>query len=102
MQQQITRHLNNLRLRSQHILLNQQLRDTSPPAYQLNPHLIRPTTHKQAKQQYSIDPELRTPQILTNKVVTACQGVPAYQIAISNPSKDLATLINKLQSFIVA
>jgi len=40
--------------------------------------------------------------MLTNKLVTACQGVPTCRIAISNPSNELATLINSLQSLIVA
>jgi hypothetical protein len=57
---------------------------------------------KLCKQQHAIDIELRTPRILTNKLVTACQGVPACRIAVSNPSEDLATLINKLQSSIIA
>jgi hypothetical protein len=57
---------------------------------------------KLCKQQHAIDVELRTPRVLTNKLVTACQGVPACRIAISNPSEELATLINKLQSSIVA
>ena len=57
---------------------------------------------KLCKQQHAIDIELRTPRILTNKLVTACQGVPACRIATSNPSEDLAALINKLQSSVVA
>lgn len=57
---------------------------------------------KLCKQQHAIDAELRTPRILTNKLVTACQGIPACRIAVSNPSEDLAALINKLQSSIVA
>jgi hypothetical protein len=42
-QQQITRHLNDLRLRSQHVypLLNQQPRNTPPPVYQLQ-HVCPP------------------------------------------------------------
>jgi hypothetical protein len=44
-QRQITKHLNNLRLHSQPIYpLNQRPRNTSPPAYQLNPHPVQPTT----------------------------------------------------------
>ena len=38
---------------------------------------------KLCKHQKAIDIELRTPRILTNKVATACQGVPACRIAIS-------------------
>ena len=57
---------------------------------------------KLCKQQHAIDIELRTPRTLTNKLITACQGVPACRIAISNPSEDLASLINKLQSSVVA
>ena len=52
--------------------------------------------------QYAIDIEFRTPRMLANKLVTACQGVPACQIAISNPSEDVASLISKLQSSVVA
>ncbi len=44
-QQQIIRHLNDLRLRSHPIYPpNQQPRNTLQPVYQLNPHPIRPTT----------------------------------------------------------
>ena len=57
---------------------------------------------KLCKQQHAIDPELRTQRTLTNKLVTACQGVPACRIAISNPSEELSTLINKLQSSVIA
>ena len=57
---------------------------------------------KLCKQQHGINPEFRTPLFLTNKLVMACQGVPACRIAVSNPGEDLSQLINKLQSSIVA
>lgn len=57
---------------------------------------------KLCTQQHAIDIEFRTPRILTNKLITACQGIPACRIAISNPSEDLPALINKLQSSIIA
>jgi len=34
--------------------------------------------------------DFRTNRILINKLVTACQGVPAYYIAVSNPREDLS------------
>ena len=40
--------------------------------------------------------------ILTNKFVTACQGVLVYHIAVSNPLDDLSQLISRLQFSIVA
>jgi hypothetical protein len=61
-QQQITRHLNDLRLRSHPVYpSNQQSRNTPPPAYQLNPHPIRPTTtsREQTKQRSLIQPTMR-------------------------------------------
>ena len=41
-------------------------------------------------------------QLLINKLLTACQGVPVCRIAVSNPGEDLSQLINKLQSLIIA
>ena len=35
-----------------------------------------------------------------NKLFIACQGVPAYRIAVLNPREDLSQLINKLQPLI--
>ena len=35
-----------------------------------------------------------------NKLFIACQGVPAYEIAVLNPGEDLSQLINKLQPLI--
>ena len=65
-QQQIIRHLDDLRLRSHPIYPpNQQSRNTLPPVYQPNPHSIRPTTtlpsihqtsRKQTKQRTLIRP----------------------------------------------
>src|SRR5450432_1013966 len=39
--------------------------------------------------------------MLTNKLVMACQGIPACRSALTNPSEDLASLVNNLQSAIV-
>jgi len=52
--------------------------------------------------QHGIDREFRTPRILANKIVTACQGVPATRIAISDPTEELTPLVSKIQSSIVA
>jgi hypothetical protein len=57
---------------------------------------------KLLKQRHGLHPDFRTNRILTNKLVTACQGVPACRIAVSNPLEDLSQLISKLQSSIVA
>ena len=46
--------------------------------------------------------DFRTNRILTNKLVTACQGVPVCRIAVSNPLETLSQLISKLQSSIIA
>ena len=51
---------------------------------------------KLCKQQHTIDPVFRTPYILTNKLVTACQGVLACRIAVSNLLNNLSILINTL------
>jgi len=72
--------------------------NTDKPVYQCLQLLI----DKLCKQQHGINPEFRTPLFLTNKLVMACQGVPACRIAVSNPGEDLSQLINKLQSSIVA
>ncbi len=57
---------------------------------------------KLCKQQHRINPKFQTPLFLINKLVMACQGVPTYRIAVSNPGEDLSQLINKLQSSIIA
>ena len=72
--------------------------NTDKPIYQCLQLLI----DKLCKQQHGINLEFRTPLFLTNKLVMACQGVPACRIAVSNPGEDLSQLINKLQSSIVA
>jgi hypothetical protein len=56
---------------------------------------------KLLKQRHGLHPDFRINRILTNKLVTAYQGVPACRIAISNPLEDLSQLISKLQSSIV-
>jgi hypothetical protein len=63
---------------------------------------LRLLIDKLLKLQYGIDVDLRTPKLFANKLVTACQGVPACRIAISDPPGELSTLINKLQSSITA
>ena len=45
--------------------------------------------------------DFRTNRILTNKLVTACQGVLVCCITVSNPLEDLFQLISKLQSSII-
>ena len=71
--------------------------NTNKPVYQCLQLLI----DKLCKQQHRINSEFQTPSFFTNKLVMACQGVPACRIAVSNPGEDLFQLINKLQSSIV-
>lgn len=52
------------------------------------------------RQQFSLHPDHRTQANLCNKVVTACQGVPACLIGVSNPSENLAETVNRMQSSI--
>jgi hypothetical protein len=52
--------------------------------------------------QHSLTHGLRTIDFFHNKLVTACQGIPACRIAISDPLADFGHLINKLQSSITA
>jgi hypothetical protein len=59
-------------------------------------------TDKLLKIRHGIHPEFRTTLFLINKLITACQGVPACRIAISDPPEELSGLISKLQSSIVA
>ena len=47
--------------------------------------------------QYSLVPTLYSTNFLHNKIVSSCQGHPAYQIAVSDPPTTLRELINKLQ-----
>jgi hypothetical protein len=51
--------------------------------------------------QHGLDSALRTEQFILNKLITACQDVPACQYACFRPSDTLAGLINDLRSSIV-
>jgi hypothetical protein len=51
--------------------------------------------------QHELDSALRTEQFILNKLITACQDVPACQYACFRPSDTLAELINDLRSSIV-
>lgn len=52
--------------------------------------------------QHQIAPALRGIEFFHNKLVMACQGVPACRIAISKPSADFGELVGDLQSSIAA
>ena len=51
--------------------------------------------------QHGLDPELRTEKFIHNRLINACQEIPACQYACFKPSDTLAGLINNLQSSIV-
>ena len=51
--------------------------------------------------QHGLDSELRTNKFIYNKLINACQEVPACQYACFKPSDTLAGLINDLRSSIV-
>jgi hypothetical protein len=50
--------------------------------------------------QHGLTPGLRTNEFLHQKLVMACQGVPACRYAVSEPPDKLGPLFNKLQSLI--
>lgn len=51
--------------------------------------------------QHGLDFELRTDKFIHNKLINACQDVPACQYACFKPSDSLAGLINDLRSSII-
>lgn len=51
--------------------------------------------------QHGLDPELRTEKFIHNRLINACQEIPACQYACFKPSDTLAGLINDLRSSIV-
>ena len=51
--------------------------------------------------QHGLDPELRTDRFIHNKLINACQNIPAYQYACFKPADSLAGLINDLRSSII-
>lgn len=51
--------------------------------------------------QHSLEPTLRTDPFLHNKLILACQDVPACEYACYRPSETLAGLINDLRSSII-
>jgi hypothetical protein len=57
---------------------------------------------KLSQLQHGLAADLRSTVFLANKLVMSCQGIPACQIAISDPPTELGPLINKLQSSIIA
>jgi hypothetical protein len=58
--------------------------------------LIEQLTHLQ----HGLDPEYRTEKHLLNKLVNACQDVPACEYACCKPAETLSGFINDLQSSI--
>ena len=50
--------------------------------------------------QHGLDPDLRTDKFLHNKLINACQELPACQYACFKPSDSLTGLINNLRSSI--
>jgi hypothetical protein len=46
--------------------------------------------------QYRLEPDLQTTTFLHNKIITSCEGSLAYQLAVSDPPKDISELIHKL------
>ena len=52
--------------------------------------------------QYGLETNLQDNSFFRNKLVTACQGVPACRYAVSDPPQDTNHLIHKLQSSIIA
>jgi hypothetical protein len=49
---------------------------------------------------YGLPPDLRSDAHFHNKLILACQGVPACRYALADPPQDLGIFINKLQSSI--
>ncbi|KAI1003750.1 hypothetical protein K3495_g4457 [Podosphaera aphanis] len=54
------------------------------------------------KLQHGLREALQTVEYLHEKLVTACQGVPACRFAVSDPPSSLGAFVNKLQSSIIA
>jgi hypothetical protein len=52
--------------------------------------------------QHGLDPELRTEKLLRNKLISACQTLPACQYACYKPAKNLSNLIEDFLSSITA
>jgi hypothetical protein len=52
--------------------------------------------------QYGLASTLQNDDFLHNKIITACQGVPACRIAVSDPPPGIGPLVNKLQSSITS
>lgn len=51
--------------------------------------------------QFGLDPQLRSDEFIHNKLVNACQDIPACQYACFKPSNTLPGLINDLRSSII-
>ncbi|KAI0995466.1 hypothetical protein K3495_g12711 [Podosphaera aphanis] len=54
------------------------------------------------KLQHGLREALQTVEYLHDKLVTACQGVPACRFAVSDPPSSLGASVNKLQPSIIA
>ncbi|TQS37728.1 hypothetical protein Golomagni_01788 [Golovinomyces magnicellulatus] len=52
--------------------------------------------------QHGLSEDLRTNSFLHDKLITACQGVPACRYAIANPPTKIGELLNNLQNSITA
>ena len=91
-EQQNLAEWNSLSLKG--IILTNQEKSTS--------ECLRLLLNKLSGLQHGLMPTLRGIDFLHNKVVTACQGVPACRYGVSDPPRQLGPLINKLQSSITA
>ena len=51
--------------------------------------------------QHGLDAELRTDKFIYNKLINACQDIPACRYICFKPANNLAGLTNDLRSFII-
>ncbi|RKF76297.1 hypothetical protein GcM1_228048 [Golovinomyces cichoracearum] len=58
--------------------------------------------HTLREVQLGLSEDLRTNSFLHDKLITACQGVPAFRYAITNPPTKICELLNNLQNSITA
>jgi hypothetical protein len=62
--------------------------------------VVQELVNKLRQLRFGLSPDLRTDTFLHNKIVTACQGVPACRFATSDPPADIGSLLSKIYSSI--
>ncbi|TQS33198.1 hypothetical protein Golomagni_06465 [Golovinomyces magnicellulatus] len=89
------RNLGKLNVKNLKLIISQNSNKTTSECLQFLVHTLREIQH-------GLSEDLRTNSFLHDKLITACQGVPACRYAIANPPTKVGELLKNLQNSITA